>query len=287
MLVPQLLNEVGSDTEPVHRTRVGFRRIRTQLRILKPIVQKKTLEYLRSSSKQIGRRLGIVRDLDIIKINLLSYYANHYPGKDFELFFWKPTFFNTYKKSYTNMQTTIQSQDFVDFQNFFNAFCSSENLGIKKNIYQTNFSPLKPKEFISTFLIQQAKKVREKEQFLKISPDDKTFHRLRIEVKRLRYSLEFFSPLLAEQPTLNLLTSLTNLQDHLGAINDFVTSINLVNSTLETENNKTPLYVYNFLNDFKVHMNQEKLTLQKSFGNIWNFYVQTNPLTLLSDCISN
>jgi CHAD domain-containing protein len=285
MFVPQILNKEHSDPEPVHKTRVGFRKIRTQLRILKPIVQKKTLRYFRSTSKQIGQTLGFVRDLDILKLNLSTYYTDHHPEKDFEKFLWKPTFLDIYNQTYMTLQITLKSREFVDFINFFTSFCSTEDLGIRKSIYKNSDSRLNPKEFISNVLFLQATIVQDTEKFLKNSQDDRMFHRLRIEVKRFRYILEFFSPFLEENRYFNLLSSLTNLQDHLGAINDFVTSINLVNSILIAKNNQQPSFEFSLLNNFKQHIKQEKIILQKSFSDSWDFYVQTNPTTLLSDCI--
>lgn len=287
MFVPQILNKEHSDPEPVHKTRVGFRKIRTQLRILKPMVKKTTLSYLQSNSKQIGRTLGHVRDLDILKLGLSFYYADHHPEKNFEKLLWKPTFLETYKQAYTTLEITLRSPDYMDFLNFFTIFCSTRNIGIKKSIFNNFESSLNPKEFIYNVLFQQASKVAETETLLKNSSDDKMFHRLRIEVKRFRYSLEFFSPLLDGERTQKLLTLLTNLQDHLGAMNDFVTSTNLINSILDGNNFEQASYTYSILNNYITHIFHEKLFLQKSFNTIWEPYFQSNPLTLLSDCVNN
>jgi adenylate cyclase len=47
-----------------------------------------------------------------------------------------------------------------------------------------------------------------------------TLHALRIGIKRLRYALEFFTPLARPKPMQRLLAQLTELQDALGQIND-------------------------------------------------------------------
>ncbi|HNL22169.1 MAG TPA: CHAD domain-containing protein, partial [Rhodocyclaceae bacterium] len=55
-----------------------------------------------------------------------------------------------------------------------------------------------------------------------------TLHALRIEGKRLRYTLEFFSCLLPARRLKPYLATLNQLQDELGLINDHVTAIDLV-----------------------------------------------------------
>jgi CHAD domain-containing protein len=52
-------------------------------------------------------------------------------------------------------------------------------------------------------------------------------HRLRLEAKRVRYTLELFEPVYGEKTRL-ILESLKELQDKLGAINDCATTIEMV-----------------------------------------------------------
>jgi adenylate cyclase len=50
--------------------------------------------------------------------------------------------------------------------------------------------------------------------------DPASLHALRIGVKRLRYALEFFSPLTRDAASFGVLKQLTSLQDTLGQLND-------------------------------------------------------------------
>jgi len=52
-------------------------------------------------------------------------------------------------------------------------------------------------------------------------------HRLRLEAKRLRYTIELFEPVYGEN-TKQILEPLKNLQDQLGAINDCATTLEMV-----------------------------------------------------------
>ena len=51
-----------------------------------------------------------------------------------------------------------------------------------------------------------------------------TLHALRVDAKRLRYAIEFLAPVLGPRHEL-LVERLVALQDHLGALNDAVTTV--------------------------------------------------------------
>ncbi|NWG30308.1 MAG: CHAD domain-containing protein [Rhodocyclaceae bacterium] len=65
-----------------------------------------------------------------------------------------------------------------------------------------------------------------------------TLHALRIAIKRLRYALEFFSPLAERKPTRRLLGHLAELQEVLGQINDLANAGALL---MESAGNDQPL----------------------------------------------
>ena len=53
-------------------------------------------------------------------------------------------------------------------------------------------------------------------------------HELRIEFKKLRYALEFFTPILPRNRLTNYQASLSTIQDLLGTLNDQVTASRLI-----------------------------------------------------------
>jgi CHAD domain-containing protein len=58
-------------------------------------------------------------------------------------------------------------------------------------------------------------------------------HKMRIAFKKLRYTLEFFSPLVSPKKLHPYLAALTHLQDQLGLINDHVTAETLIQNEIE------------------------------------------------------
>ena len=64
-------------------------------------------------------------------------------------------------------------------------------------------------------------------------------HRLRIALKKLRYSAEFFAPLFAPKPVANFLERLSKLQDLFGALNDAATTETILRRVLERAGERT------------------------------------------------
>jgi CHAD domain-containing protein len=54
------------EVEPLHQMRVGTRRLRSDLRIFRPLLDRDWSEPLRDELKWVGRSLGAVRDLDVL-----------------------------------------------------------------------------------------------------------------------------------------------------------------------------------------------------------------------------
>lgn len=62
-----------------------------------------------------------------------------------------------------------------------------------------------------------------------------SLHALRIDIKRLRYALEFFTPLASPKALRNMLLHLTRLQDSLGQINDLASAGELLMSCADAD----------------------------------------------------
>jgi CHAD domain-containing protein len=54
------------DPEDVHRSRVAMRRLRANLRTLRPILDRRSVDVLRDEIRWAGTQLGAVRDLDVL-----------------------------------------------------------------------------------------------------------------------------------------------------------------------------------------------------------------------------
>ena len=72
-----------------------------------------------------------------------------------------------------------------------------------------------------------------------LSPSDALMHQLRIEGKKLRYLLEFFSSLFADEKIQLLIKKHKQLQDNLGEFNDLVVQQNTLKSAVKSMTSRT------------------------------------------------
>ena len=87
------------------------------------------------------------------------------------------------------------------------------------------------KKFAGERLAYHARRARKlAERHASLTADDR--HRMRIAFKKLRYTMEFFAPLLPENRLAPYLAVLGRLQDELGLINDHVTAETLIKDVL-------------------------------------------------------
>ena len=70
------------DAESLHQARVGLRRLRSHLRLFKPLVDEKWADELGSELRGLGRELGEVRDLDVLIARLEQLTADLRPVID-------------------------------------------------------------------------------------------------------------------------------------------------------------------------------------------------------------
>lgn len=281
--IPQIWH--ADDLEALHKTRVGFRRLRTYLRILKPFTEKEIYHFLVRNSRQMGQTLGNVRDLDVFRLGLETYFSRTNPRRDFESWLWQPIFSQLYRQKFDHVVSGLKSSEFERFIGAFEKFCTNDSFGIKKigNENEPQFPSIK--EHAHKSLIKQMDKIHKSQALLSSRPEDSTFHKLRIDLKRFRYTLEFFTPLLAEHPTLALIGSLVELQDHLGTINDYSTAHQITYDLIRTKTEKFNNVINSVLIPYAATIAKEKIGLRNSFQLIWDKFMAKKPLILLEEAV--
>ena len=64
--------QLGRDAEGVHQMRVGVRRLRSALRFFRPVLPRAQRLLLERELRWLGRELGLVRDLDVFALEILE-----------------------------------------------------------------------------------------------------------------------------------------------------------------------------------------------------------------------
>jgi CHAD domain-containing protein len=100
--------------------------------------------------------------------------------------------------------------------------------------------------------------------------DTETWHALRIEARRLRYSIEAFGDVLAEEPTRELLKRVTRVQDHLGAMQDAAVAIDAVARFLEQQADEVSESTAERARAYMARREAQIVRRRQSFAGVWS-----------------
>jgi CHAD domain-containing protein len=214
-LMEVLLNEVGvrshQNEDAVHDMRVAIRRIRAAQRIFGPYFDQQTIKPYLRMLRETARILGVARDLDVALDLLDKYEISLAPLKKV----WK----KERREAYKNAQAWLSSKSYSHFLAEFDLFCRTPGMGVRTGsavelAHQGQVRHVMPTEIYAHYTNMRAYETVMADAPLPV------LHELRIEGKRLRYSLEFVAHLLDPEITPTLVKDLKTLQDRLGSIND-------------------------------------------------------------------
>jgi CHAD domain-containing protein len=215
-------NEAGIiedvDTECLHDFRVAIRRTRSALGQIKSVFSARLTARFKRDFAYLGSITNPLRDLDVYLLRQDRYQARlpEHLRADIE-----PLFASLQRqraKAHTTLVRHLRSKKYATIMTDWEAFLTS--------LPEPAASAAQAARPI---LSVARKRIRKKcRAVVKLGtqlqlidhPDDKSLHQLRIECKKLRYLLEFFSSLFVADDIAPLIKSLRRLQDNLGDFHD-------------------------------------------------------------------
>jgi CHAD domain-containing protein len=179
----------------------------------KPKVLRKHLRGLRYT----GRTLGAARDMDVIlekaEIYRQGLPEGNRPGLEPLLQFWEAE----QAAARARLEIYLDSPDYADFKQKFYRFVTTPGAGESSASPEAGV-PVLVCEQAPVLIYSRLAAVRSYEPFLP-SASLEQLHALRIEFKKLRYTVEFFREVLGEEVKA-VINDLKGVQDHLGDLND-------------------------------------------------------------------
>jgi CHAD domain-containing protein len=216
-----LFNEAGTrdgrDIEALHDMRVATRRMRTALRLFGQYYTGKTRRQIGQGLRQTGRALGSVRDLDVFMENMQQYLAELPADRQPDLAVINDQWGRQYERARQKMLAYLDSDVYQEFVAFMSEFVNTAHMG-NINSEEEGPRPACIKYIAPRLIYTHYETVRAYEAVLD-KPSLEILHRLRIDGKQLRYTLEFFREVLGEEAG-DVIQAMVALQDHLGALND-------------------------------------------------------------------
>ena len=207
----------GEDIEALHDMRVATRRLRASLQVFEEAFEPGALKPFRRGLQAVGRALGAVRDLDVF-MEKAQQYVQALPeerrdGLNPLLDHWKAE----REAARAEMLKVLDSEAYAEFKRKFNIFLHTPGAGARP-IPTGQPSPQTVAEIAPVLIYSRLAEARAFAPFLKEAPIE-LLHMLRIEFKKLRYTVEYFEEVLGKQARY-VINELKLLQDHLGDLND-------------------------------------------------------------------
>ena len=235
MLAHEEGTRLGINIEELHDMRVATRRMRAAFDIFQPAYEPKTIKPFMRGLKATGRLLGSVRDLDVFMEKAEHYLAGLSDGGQGGLDPLLDEWHAQRTAARDRMLQHLDSPEFEDFKQEFNLFLQTAGAGAAS----TSERPGEPLPFsqeavrfaVPVLIYTRLSTVRAYDQILE-NASIQQLHALRIEFKRLRYLLEFFSEVLGEEAR-QVVNEIKGLQDHLGDLHDADVACQILNQFLE------------------------------------------------------
>jgi inorganic triphosphatase YgiF len=212
------------DPEWVHQMRIGTRRLRACLAMLRDFVPADLLAPVAADARWLARTLGPARDLDVLVLETLPLiFKALREGSDDAIH----TPLNTFSEramqrraeARAAARSAVTSQRFVQLILGVGALAATPRLGAPEGS-PTAIALARPARALAQPLLKRRyRKLMKRGENLPHVPAEAR-HAARLAAKRLRYATEFFAVLFSRKRTRVFRDSLTRLQDVLGTMND-------------------------------------------------------------------
>jgi len=198
----------GRSVEGLHQLRVVLRRLEVVLKAFGEEFQQGWLDDLRGRAKILSSRLGPARDLDVFITQLLDAPAEEGDREAFA----------SLRDRMEEMRARAwkQAVDCVNGADF--GLLAEDIAGLAHS--RLPMAPDTRLGRVAARLLDRQQKRAVKRGRKAKSCEEGDLHRLRIALKKLRYTAEFLSPLYPKKEVRRYVKRLRGLQEHLGAIND-------------------------------------------------------------------
>jgi triphosphatase len=274
--LPGVLND--RDPEFVHQARVATRRMRSALVLFHDALPVKTVTYLEERLKWLGKLFGEVRNLDVFVINLNGYKEKigKYP-----------------KEKRKALETLVVKQRRAPLKSLGEALKSRRYKALERQM--TRLFVTTPKEAESPasgrlisevapqLIIQKLENIIEQSQKTMANPELKEYHSLRIQMKRLRYALEFMAAPYGDVFN-DVIKQTTDIQDCLGELQDTVFNQKFIRDIFKNWKGKLTdpelIFILGEIYQLQGETSRER---QESFSTIWGCFAPEKTIQSLKE----
>jgi CHAD domain-containing protein len=223
--------------EGVHQMRVAMRRMRSALRIFRSVLPPD--QYMRTTEevKWLTKSLADTRDLDVFMDEIVGPVAAAFPDEPaFEAM--RTRLAADRDAARAEARKAVASPRYTRFLLETGAWIA-RRAWRNQPVTESSVMLFQPITGLADRLIaKRFKRVRkEGKRFADMTVEEK--HQLRIDVKRLRYAIDFFNSLYPDKRVRTFTLRLQKLQDGLGYMNDLAVAGDLIGRLIATADKET------------------------------------------------
>lgn len=211
--VPGILDDL--DTEFLHDYRICLRKVRSILGLLKEVYPDEETSRMRTILADLARQTNRLRDLDVYLLARDQYLGLLPPGLRPSLESMFLDFSSERDRALKRVVSALRSPSHRRLLEEVTAYFSGN---VTLDPLPAAELPVGPMVFCRVY--QRYRKIRAIAAEIGAEAPDEAVHRLRIECKKLRYLMEFFSEIIPQQEGGEMLKMLRRLQNRLGEFND-------------------------------------------------------------------
>lgn len=261
--------------EGVHQMRVATRRLRSSLTVYKDLLPAEERRYLVNELKWLIGELGFARDWDVFLAEVLGPVIDDLPDEG-TLPLLRSKAEDQRDRAYERAQAAIGSERYIGLALLLSAWAR----GHRWHEHASDDGP--PELFVPATAF--ARKVIDEryqevihagEAFESLSEEKR--HAVRIQIKKLRYAVEFFGSLYPKKALANYLAALKKLQDGLGTNNDLAVARTLIAGATKSARRKDKArlsYAAGIVAGWHSHIFGNR---QRDLTELWQGFRQSEP----------
>ena len=209
----------GLNPKGVHQMRIAIRRIRAALRMLRDLLPDDRVAYFNSELRWLAQALGGVRDADVYDENF-HHYLDVLPARDVKaLAPYEQHLTRVRQQARAELVGALNSARYEALIADFGAFVAAgPAVGARRR-----FGTLTIGAAADSYVEAAIRKMLKRGRRVRRHPSPEKLHRLRIEGKRVRYTLEYFGQFYPDRLK-GPLRALRDLQNVLGEHQDACTA---------------------------------------------------------------
>lgn len=285
-LLKMLNNEEGSrageDALPIHDMRVAIRRMRSILNLLEPYYKQKAITPYVRELRKVARKLGAVRDLDVL-IEDVEKYAAENESISAAL---DPVIAHLQAKRAPDLErlnVVLSRSAYRRFVKDYADFLTTPEKGARST--DNDLAPVQVRHILPEMTYHALGAVRAYDGVIE-EANITTLHALRIEFKQLRYIISLFQGVLGNSVG-EFIEELKAIQDHLGRLCDIDIARDNLNDLMSEFDPETEAEAQAALQAYIDALETEMNTLREGVTDVWKRFNTKKVQRMLATAVAN